>query len=64
MAASVRPSSQNSRNAEWILMELDTGEFEGQLHMTTRVAGRMRIRIRSLSPRCSFALLNHRQSGK
>ena len=50
MAASVRPSSHNSRTAEWIFMELDTGEFERQLHIKTRVAGRMRLRIRILSP--------------
>jgi hypothetical protein len=63
MAASVRPSSRNSRTAELIFMELDT-RIERQLHIKTRVAGRMRLRIRILSPHCSFALLNHRQFGK
>jgi len=45
-------------------MERDTREFARLLHVKTRVAGRMRLRIRTLSPRCSIARLNLKKFGK
>jgi hypothetical protein len=46
MSASVCQSSHNPRTVERIFMECDTREFVRLLAMQTRVAGRMRHRIR------------------